>query len=241
MRDLLGSVDLILSPSRHLKSRGVGWGMDPRGRRVVLGGRNRERWLAGELPPLPTPAPLRFGYVGSFLPIKGVEVAVRAFQQVQGNMTLDLIGFEPPAHPFPAHIRALSATDPRITVVGAIPNAQLPRWFAKWDALLMPSLSQETFSFVAREALLTGLPVIASDMPVLPEIVRPGQNGFLLAAGDVRAWAAHLQSLLANPEPLFALNPRADSAFARSFADHAAEQISIYEDLLARSRTAKGR
>lgn len=234
MRTLLGSAELILSPSHHLKNRYVEFGVDSQQIQVVPLGMNTERWEAVKRPPRPADAPLRFGYVGSILPIKGVEVAVRAFQQVLGAMTLDVIGFEPPASDFPAHIKALAATDPRIRYVGTVPNEQLPDWFATWDALLMPPLWEETFSFVAREALLTGLPVIASDMPVLPEIVRPGQNGFLLPAGDVAAWAAQIQSLYSDPHQLFALDPRADTSFARSFADHAAEQRAIYEEVLAR-------
>jgi glycosyltransferase involved in cell wall biosynthesis len=233
MRALLAGADLILSPSHHLKNKYVEFGIDPQQIRVVPLGMDVDRWLDVVRPPRPGGTPLRFGYAGSFLPTKGADIAIKAFKQVQGNMTLELVGFEPPGSPYPAQLKALMADDPRITYGGAVPNHTLPERFARWDALLMPALWEETFSFVAREALLTGLPVIASDMPVLPEIIEPGKNGFLLPPGDVSAWAAQFRDLLLNPAPLLSLNPRADTSFARTFTDHAVEQIGIYRQLLS--------
>lgn len=232
MRALLASADLILSPSYHLKNKYVEFGILSEQIRVVPLGMNVSRWLEVERPLRPEGAPLRFGYAATFLPTKGADIAIRAFKQVKGNMTLELVGFEPPGSPYPAQLKALIADDPRITYVGAVPNQELPERFSHWDALLMPVLWEETFSFVTREALLTGLPVIASEMPVLPEIIKHEKNGFLLPPGDVEAWAAQFRALLANPSDLFSLNPRADTSFARTFADHATEQIRIYREFL---------
>lgn len=233
MQELLSQAALILTPSHHLKAKYVDFGLPAALIRVVPLGMNVEQWRTVVRPPRPADAPLRFGYAGSFLPTKGADVAIRAFKQVAGNMTLELVGFEPPGSRYPAQLKALLADDPRITYVGAVPNQELPYRFASWDGFLMPALWEETFSFVAREALLAGLPVIASDMPVLPEIVIPGKNGFLVPPGDVAAWAAQFRALLDNPAALLSLNPRADTSFARTFADHAAEQIGIYEGLVA--------
>ncbi len=233
MRTWLGKADLIMTPSHHLKNKYVGFGIPANQIRVVPLGMNVDQWRTVIRPPRPAHAPLRFGYAGSFLPTKGADIAVKAFRQVPGNMTLELVGFEPPGSLYPAQLKALIADDPRITYVGAIPNQELVGRFSTWDAFLMPALWEETFSFVAREALLTGLPVIASDMPVLPEIIKPGENGFLLPPGDVDAWSAQFRALLQDPTPLLTLNPRADTSFARSFADHAAEQISIYQEFVS--------
>jgi glycosyltransferase involved in cell wall biosynthesis len=232
MRNLLSQADLILSPSHHLKNKYVGFGIASEKIKVVPLGMNVEQWLNIPRIPRSPDAPLRLGYAGSFLPTKGADIAIKAFKQVPGNMTLELVGFEPPASLYPAQLKELMSDDPRITYVGAIPNHLLPERFATWDAFLMPALWEETFSFVAREALLTGLPVIASDMPVLPEIIKPGKNGFLVPPGDVEAWSAQFRTLLENPDTLFNLNPRADTSFARTFANHAAEQIAIYRTFL---------
>lgn len=233
MLELLGQANLIMTPSHHLKNKYIGFGLAAEQIRVVPLGMNVEQWVAVNRPPRAPDAPLRLGYAGSFLPTKGADIAVKAFKQVPGNMTLELVGFEPPGSLYPAQLKELISDDPRITYVGAIPNQELPERFATWDAFLMPALWEETFSFVAREALLAGLPVIASDMPVLPEIVQPGKNGFLVPPGDVEAWATQFRALLEEPSALLSLNPRADTSFARTFADHAAEQVSIYREFLA--------
>lgn len=232
MRFLLDRVDLITAPSHHLKNKYIAYGIAPEKIKVVPLGMNVDQWLTIDRPERALDAPLRLGYAGSFLPTKGADIAIKAFKQVEGNMTLELVGFEPPGSLYPAQLKELIADDSRITYVGAIPNQSLPERFATWDAFLMPALWEETFSFVAREALLTGLPVIASDMPVLPEIIQPGKNGFLVPPGDVAAWAEQLRTLVNNPDLLFTLDTRADTSFARTFADHATEQVAIYRSLL---------
>ncbi|MFX7981046.1 glycosyltransferase, partial [Acinetobacter baumannii] len=68
--------------------------------------------------------------------------------------------------------------------------------------LLVPSLWKENSPGVVFQALGTGLPIMASDRGGLPELVVPGENGFLGSAGDASAWTKAIDAVLAAPQQL---------------------------------------
>ncbi|MGL1442066.1 glycosyltransferase, partial [Vibrio parahaemolyticus] len=73
---------------------------------------------------------------------------------------------------------------------------------ANSDLLLVPSLWKENSPGVVFQALGTGLPIMASDRGGLPELVVPGENGFLVSAGDASAWTKAIDAVLAAPQQL---------------------------------------
>jgi glycosyltransferase involved in cell wall biosynthesis len=68
------------------------------------------------------------------------------------------------------------------------------------DALVVPSLMRESFSIVAREALLAGVPVICSDSGGPEEVVHHGSNGLVVESGNPAAWAAALARWSGDPQ-----------------------------------------
>lgn len=67
------------------------------------------------------------------------------------------------------------------------------------DVLLLPS-SQEAFGLVALEAMAYGVPVVASNIGGLPEVIQDGQEGFLVPSGDVDAMAQRTLQILEDPD-----------------------------------------
>jgi glycosyltransferase involved in cell wall biosynthesis len=63
------------------------------------------------------------------------------------------------------------------------------RIFAATDLAAMPSIG-ENYPFIIREALFAGVPVVATAIAGVPEIIAPGRNGFLVPPGDVGALVA---------------------------------------------------
>ena len=93
-------------------------------------------------------------------------------------------------------IRSLGLTD-RIERVGEVGEAELDRLYDRSDVLVLPSY-HEGFGMVVVEAVARGLPVIASDAGAIPEAL-PADCGVLVPPGDVAAWTAALDHLLADP------------------------------------------
>jgi N-acetyl-alpha-D-glucosaminyl L-malate synthase BshA len=108
------------------------------------------------------------------------------------------------------------------------------------DVLLLPS-EQESFGLAALEAMACEVPVIASRVGGVPEVVENGETGFLSEVGDVEKMANDAGKLLADPELRRAMGQRARaSAVARYRTDIVIPRyIEFYERVLARSASDK--
>jgi glycosyltransferase involved in cell wall biosynthesis len=110
-----------------------------------------------------------------------------------------------------------------------------------FDALLIPSL-REGSPRVAAEAMLRGIPVVASAVGGLPELVADGRTGLLVPARDAAALADAVERLIDTP----GLGATLAEAARRFFLDHvtverAADQtLRLYEDVIAESTSRRG-
>lgn len=124
-------------------------------------------------PPAGERRPLRFGFIGALTPNKGVEWLIEQFQARGDDASLLIAG-----RGDGAYVNQLkSLADPqRVHFVGYRKAAE---FFTEIDVAVVPSLSPESFGLVALEACAHHLPVIASRMGGLVEIVQDEINGLL--------------------------------------------------------------
>ena len=83
--------------------------------------------------------------------------------------------------------------DIEIEMPGKLADVRLA--YGRCDIVVCPSL-QESFGRVAAEAMCNGLPVVASDLPALRDLIGQGDAGLLVPAGDIEAAAAAIRLLL---------------------------------------------
>jgi len=87
-----------------------------------------------------------------------------------------------------AHYRALAerlGLGNRVHFLGKVAQTDLPSIYAAADIVVLPSHLQESFGLVLIEAMACGKPVIASSLPGVRAVVRDGEDGLLVRAGDV--------------------------------------------------------
>jgi glycosyltransferase involved in cell wall biosynthesis len=139
-----------------------------------------------------TDRPLRILFVGHDFVRKGGPLLVRVFLErfAERNVELHLVTSAPG---IVAH--------PKITVHRNV-HAFSPEWkrlYADADVFVLPTRF-EPFGIVFVEALAAGLPVIATSISAIPEIVADGEAGLLIPKDDAAALAERLEALLTNAE-----------------------------------------
>jgi glycosyltransferase involved in cell wall biosynthesis len=157
------------------------------------------------------------GYLGRFVPEKGLETMMRALDGVAAPWRALVVG----GGPMEAELRRWAAGHgDRVRVVTGVAHGDVPRHLRAMDALCAPSRTtprwREQFGRMAAEALACGVPVVAAASGELPHVV--GDAGVLVAEDDVPAWTAALSDLLADGERRRALGRRGVARAAERFA-----------------------
>ena len=124
-----------------------------------------------------------------------------------------------------------------ITLVGALPDAEVHSLLSRADLALVPSL-YEGSSLAALEALTHRLPVVATTVGGLPDKILPGRTGFLAAPGDPAAFAAALTEALTARDrwPKFGEAGRALVEEHFSWGALADDYLTLYRNLIASAR-----
>lgn len=87
-----------------------------------------------------------------------------------------------------------------VTFAGKVSDEELPLYYAASDVTVLPSIGVESFGLVLIEAMATGKPVIASNLPGVRSVVDDGKNGFLVIPKDSKDLASKINKILNNGE-----------------------------------------
>ena len=185
----------VVCPSAFLREVALGWGLPPE--KITV--------LPNAIPPLPSLRPsaeLRaelgvdgplLAFAGRLNPQKALDVALEALAAVEGA-SLALAGDGPERERLECRVDDLGLSD-RVRFLGARTREQVLELFAAADASLLSS-SWENFPHTVVEALAVGTPVLATAVGGVPEVVRDGENGLLVAPNDAGALAGAIRRFL---------------------------------------------
>jgi len=88
---------------------------------------------------------------------------------------------------------------PDVSFLGHVEAPLLPRCYASADVFCAPALGGESFGIVLLEAMSSGVPVLASDIPGFRQVITSGRDGLLLPHDEPDAWSRAILDLLAHP------------------------------------------
>jgi glycosyltransferase involved in cell wall biosynthesis len=173
-------------------------------------------------------------FVGRLSPEKGLETLLAAWSLLAADsvgLPLKIVGDGPLA---PA-ARAAAARNPRIEWLGARPLAETLQVIGRASFLVMPSVWYETFGRTIIEAFAAGVPVIASNLGAMAELVADGRTGLHFEPGDATDLAAKVRILLGDPPRLAAMRQAARREFEARYTAEANYQqlLRIYARTVA--------
>ena len=131
-------------------------------------------------------------FVGRFSRDKGIVALLEAMAILLGELPsarLGLIGFGPEERTIRAAMERLGVAH-AVRVVGRVAHAEIPRWLASADLVVLPSERVEGLGVVLLESLASGTPVVGSRIGGIPDIVEHGVTGLLCRPGDPEDLAA---------------------------------------------------
>jgi N-acetyl-alpha-D-glucosaminyl L-malate synthase BshA len=190
-----------------------------------------ERFRPGARAPGGVPV---LAHVSNFRPVKRVGDVLEVFAAIRAQRParLRLVGDGPDRAPLQAQVAARGlAAD--VEFLGV--EVDLPAVLREADLFLLPS-ETESFGLAALEAMACGVPVIASAVGGLSEVIVEGETGFLRPLGDVAAMTAVARQMLDDPDLRARLSRaarrRAETQFRREPAVD--RYLDVYRRVLAR-------
>ena len=136
-------------------------------------------------------------HISNFRPLKRVDDVVRIFAKVRERQpaVLVLVGDGPERSRIEAQVRELGL-HAHVAFVGKM--LSFVELLQAADVFLLPS-ETESFGLAALEAQSCGVPVVASEVGGLPEVITDGETGYLAPVGDVATMTAHVLRILEDP------------------------------------------
>jgi glycosyltransferase involved in cell wall biosynthesis len=175
-------------------------------------------------------------YVGNILRLKGVHTLIEAFAALlkdykRNDMLLLLIGEGSERRGIEHVVKALKIEN-EVLLLGEKPHDEIPLWVNSADVFVLPSLS-EGFPLVIPEAMMCGVPVVATDVGGVPEAVIDGRTGLLVRPNDAFSLEKAIRAYLDNEQFTRRITENA-RRMAENFtwAINAEKNLALYSTLL---------
>jgi len=191
---LLKNAEIIIVSSKNTYQDIMKFRINPDKIRIIY---PASSYRAAKEPERKTASKLLF--IGNLEPRKGIDILIRALYTIKNmDFSLDIVGdFLQQEQYYKYLISLVDKYDmsKKIKFLGHVNAELLQKHFDEANIFIFPSL-HEGYGIVLLEAMNFGLPIIASDIAPITEILTHGVHGFLFPPGDHEALAGYIKELL---------------------------------------------
>ncbi|MBE9180302.1 glycosyltransferase family 4 protein [Oculatella sp. LEGE 06141] len=203
-RRVFNAATALIAVSAEVKTYLERYVADTSSIQIIPNGVNPDRFSA-HLQPLDRPHPFTIGFVGTLKPWHGLPILIDAFDRFHHHhpdSRLLIVGDGPEKESLMADVttRELQAA---VQFTGAIAPNDVPAYLATMDVAVAPYPNQANFYFSplkVYEYMAAGLPVVASQIGQLSDVINDGVTGLLCPPGDAIALTAALDQLWRSPK-----------------------------------------
>jgi glycosyltransferase involved in cell wall biosynthesis len=170
-------------------------------------------------------------FIGRLSPEKGADVLLNAWKHVKDRVPLLIIG----DGPIRERLETEFASDSRVRFCGQMKREEVFAALKRARFLVVPSRCYETFSMTIAEAYACGVPVIASALGAMEELVADGRTGLLFHAGDAEELSKKIEWAWNHPDDLKQMRQECRREFELKYSAERNHEILtvIYERVLA--------
>lgn len=235
IKEICRAVDMFIAPSQFLKKRFCAFGIPKE--KIIFSpyGLNSEAFRDFKKK---GSNKLRFAYIGTLLPAKGIDILIKAFNRMKDeDVELKIYGKLSIYKGFEYYIKYIKnlARNKNIKFMGGYDNKNVSKILSEIDLIILPSIWYENSPLVIQEARLAGVPVVASRIGGIPELIRDGEDGLLFQPNDVDDLYVKLKTLIKRPGLIEHL--RSNINPPKDIETNTGEIEDIYEDLISRNKS----
>lgn len=235
---IINKVDLFIAPSNYLRDRFIN-DFGVRENKIIYLDYGFPTEYLTQTEKSKEKTNYTFGYIGTHIPAKGVNLLIEAFKQVEQNATLKIFGR---ANGQSTNaLKELAATSKnKIEFSGEYINHNLANdVFSTIDCIVVPSIWGENSPLVIHEAQSCKVPVITADFGGMKEYVQHNVNGLLFEHRNVNSLVEQLKFAVSNPETMKQLGEKgylysADGSVP-NIQDHCKELKIIYQKFIPKN------
>jgi glycosyltransferase involved in cell wall biosynthesis len=226
----LRQVDRLITPSRYVAAQYAANGLPSDKIMVIPNGIDVENFAPGQR----STAGLTLGFIGHLGKHKGLDVLLHALSLMDASkVRLLVVGTGEDAEQLQTYCRE-RGLDPYVTFYGHVENRRIATIYHQIDVLVVPSVWPENSPVTITEAMASSIPVIASDVGGIGELVEDGVTGYLIPLGDSLAIAERIGRFLARPELLKIMGERARTKIqAYQMRQQVERIVDVYRQVMA--------
>ena len=232
---IINKVDLFIAPSHYLRNRFINDFGVPENKIIYLDYGFPTEYLT-QTEKSKEKTKYTFGYIGTHIPAKGLNILIEAFKQIEEHATLKIFG-RANEHSTNALKTLAETSKNEIEFSGEYINHNLANVvFSNVDCIVVPSIWGENSPLVIHEAQSCKVPVITANFGGMKEYVEHNVNGLLFEHRNTNSLAEQMKFAVSNPGKMKTLGERgylysADGSVP-NIQDHCKELEKIYSKFI---------